>query len=570
MQDNGIEFGVVVVLLLLMLAIGAATKKLSSNTDDFFRSGCKGTWWLVGMGAFMSSVSAFTFTGIGGMAYYVGWSILGFYIGGFIGLTFHILFLAAWFRQLRVTTFPEAVLLRYGPLTQQVFAVIGIFMFLVGAAVWLLGLAFFSSAVFGIPVMVLIPALGLTALLYSTMGGRWAVMATDFIQGLILVIMAGTLTLLCLAHAGGVGAFLSAIAERELVDDFSFLKDADSRPDGQFSWKWILAIGALQAMQMSSLLQSSRYFSVKDGREARKAAILTMVLLGGCLLFWFIPPMTARIFFEPLVEGVALPKPQEAAYAISSLQLLPTGLVGMMVFAMFAATMSSLDTGLNGNAALVIRNILPAIFRWFRRSQPAELQLLLWSRYLTMGFGLLITALAMYLATLDGLGIFDIALNISSMLIMPMAIPLLLGLLFRRAPRWSCLFTFAAALVPASSAFIVPGLLSLESRICLTLGVGFGAFFLSLAFPEKPERQIRIDQFLFNMKRPVKFLDEVGEGNDSAQMRIMSNFTFAVAGVVFSLLIVPNPLSDRLIILSVACAFLILGFLFRLKFHHKQ
>ena len=52
-------------------------------------------------------------------------------------------------------------------------------------------------------------------------------------------------------------------------------------------------------------------------------------------------------------------KPAEASYAIASIRLLPAGLVGMIVVAILTATMSSMDTGLNTNVAIIIKDIYP-------------------------------------------------------------------------------------------------------------------------------------------------------------------------------------------------------------------
>lgn len=563
MQKVFVEFGVVALMMVFMVAIGTATKKLNSNTDDFFRGGCKATWWLVGMGAFMSAVSAYTFTGIGGMAYLSGWSVLGLYFGGIIALFLHFVFLAAWFRQLRVTTFPEALRTRFGPVTEHIFAFTMMFMYLVGASVWVLGLSFFSSAVFGIPVLIVIPVVGLTALAYATTGGRWAVLATDFVQGVILVVIAATLTVLCLVHTGGVGGFFAAIRDGGLSEAFQFVNPAAEQSGGQFSLKWIFAMGILQFTQLGSLFGSVRYFSVTDGRAARRAALLTLCLLIFTLPLWFIPPMTARIFFEPLVGAVDLPKPQEAAYAVVSMQLLPAGLVGMMVFAMFAATLSSLDTALNGNAAIMVRNVLPLCFRKLGRELPDENRLLIWSRYLTIVFGVMVVGFAMLISLQDEFGIFDVAIALTSNLAMPMAIPLMLGLFLRKAPGWSCLAAAGAALVPPLAVLIWPDLLTFNERVFVSAAVGIVVFALTTLFPERGPKRQRIEGFFDNMHRPVDYEKEVGQRNDTEQLRLIGFFAIAIGGFLLVLLVLPNSGVGRLAIGGAAAAILVTGLLFR-------
>lgn len=61
MQVSWIEFFVVGTYLLFLVGIGIAFKRLNSNVDDYFRSGCQGTWWLVGVSSFMAGAGSGTF-----------------------------------------------------------------------------------------------------------------------------------------------------------------------------------------------------------------------------------------------------------------------------------------------------------------------------------------------------------------------------------------------------------------------------------------------------------------------------------------------------------------------------
>lgn len=565
MSEFSIEYIVIVVYLLVILAIGPACKKMNSNTGDFFRSGCRGTWWIVGMSSFMSGISALTFTGNGGAAYMAGWSVLAIYLGGLAGWMAHVIRLGPWFRQLRVTTFPEALRARFGPITQQTYAIIGILMGILAASIWLYGLAIFSASVFSLPLRGLIPVLGLTVLFYSTMGGKWAVMAADFIQGIVMVVMTFLLSVLCIIYAGGVGAFFETIQERNLGDTFAFIKPAGVFPGNEYNWEWLLAIFTIQFISTASMTQSVRYFAVKDGREAVKAALLTAVLLACGTLLWFIPPMTARLFFSDEVMSSGMPAPEEAAFAVVALKLLPTGLIGMIVVAMFAATMSSVDTGLNGNAAMFIRDILPSIFRKLKRQLPPEDILLKWSRLTTVGFGLAVIGIALYLSYMEGMGIFQFAIGLSATLIIPMSIPLLLCLFIRRVPSWACLFSLGMALIPSLVAYLWPDLMTFGVRVFWVVIVGSASFLVTILFPRSEAYRAKVEAFFTKMHRPVDFEAEVGQANDAVQLIIMSRFAMVIGLLVFALLLIPNPLDGRLAILVVALSISSLGFAFHIR-----
>ena len=65
-----------------MISVGFVFTRFNVNTDDYFRNGCKGTHWLVGMSTFMISFTAWTFTGAPGAAFQAGWTVFFIYMAG--------------------------------------------------------------------------------------------------------------------------------------------------------------------------------------------------------------------------------------------------------------------------------------------------------------------------------------------------------------------------------------------------------------------------------------------------------------------------------------------------------
>ena len=117
----------------------------------------------------------------------------------------------------------------------------------------------------------------------------------------------------------------------------------------------------------NNLGAAGRYFSVKDGKEAKKAALLSMILmLAGCII-WFLPPMVGRLFYADQVTAMTqLSNPQESAFAVACMNLLPPGMIGLMAVAMFAASISSLDVGINGCSSVFVMNVYPVAKALFR------------------------------------------------------------------------------------------------------------------------------------------------------------------------------------------------------------
>ena len=211
--EDPVILAVVGVYLALMVAVGWAFKRFNRDTSDFFRSGQRGTWWMVGTSLFISNISAWTFTGGGGQAYEWGWAILWNYWPVAVGLLLCALLFGRWFRQIRATTGPEAIGLRFNELTRQLMAWKNVLAMPLVSGLHLYGLAIFTSAVFGIDLGLVIVALGVVVTAYSAAGGRFAVLGADFIQTAIIMPLAALVAILCLYQFGGVGGFLEAIEQ---------------------------------------------------------------------------------------------------------------------------------------------------------------------------------------------------------------------------------------------------------------------------------------------------------------------------------------------------------------------
>ena len=562
-EISNIEYLVIIGYLVLIAMVGVVFKKFSSDTDDYFKSGSKGTWWLVGSSAFMSAFSAWTFTGAAGVAYESGFSVMIIFLGNAFGFFLNFLFLGPWLRQMRVTTFPEAISKRFGEKTRMFYALYEIPVRILYSAMALYGLGIFCSAVFGYNIYQVILACGIIVLFYSATGGRWAVMATDFLQGLILIPLTIIIAWLCVSKLGGFGNMFAQIESQGLSEEFSMI-NSGVLFGGAYTWGWASAMVTKGFLVFNSMYAGPRYFSVKDGREARKAALLAsaLFLIGGLILF--LPPITARLLFSEDVMALGISKPAEAAYAIASIKLLPTGLIGLIVVAILTATMSTMDTGLNTNVAILIKDIYPKISRRYKWRPKPESELLKYGRLYTWFMGVFIVLLALYMAQAKGKGIFEIMLDVGALLMSPIQIPLMWGLFIRRTPPWAALLSISFALTVSLLAFMdVPlstfgfspdATWTFQVKFFGVLAAGSLGFLLSIPFaPDKSSaHRIMVDTFMTTMKTPIDFESEVGEANDLAQLNVIGRFGAAIAGFIALMLFIPNPLDGRLAIATLA------------------
>jgi solute:Na+ symporter, SSS family len=538
-----IEYIVISTYLIFLLGIGFVFRKFNSNVNDYFRNGCRGTWWLVGASSFMAGISAYTFTGAAGVAYQAGWSVMIIYMANALGFLVNYLWFAVRFRQMRATTGPDVIRERYNKSTEQFYSWFTLPLGIISTGLTLYSLAIFSSAIFGFKVEFVIVVLGFIVLIYSVTGGSWAIMATDFIQCLIMFVMTLLLTMLCLYKLGGFGGLLEQINTQGLSTDYSIINDPE-RFNRSFTWIWAIAMFLRQSFSANTLDAAPRYFSVKDGKEAKKAALLGMILMlvGACI--WFIPPMTARIFFSTAVEGVSISKPAESAFAITCMNLLPPGMIGLMVVAMFAASMSTMDTGLNRNAAVFIKNIYPALKKIFKFRDLSPEKMLLMSQIFSTIFGIFGILCAIIFAAITGLGQFELVLLVGALLGVPMAVPLFWGIIIKKVPQWaaacSIIFGFAASLMAYFSQELFNMQMVYQDKVFFIMILGSIGFFITVPFAKynAPTYNKKVDDFFKKMNTPVDFEKEVGQANDLSQLRIIGSFTLLI-GVFIALLIIP-------------------------------
>ena len=95
---------------------------------------------------------------------------------------------------------------------------------------------------------------------------------------------------------------------------------------------------------------------------------------------------------------------------------------------------------------------------------------------------------------------------------------------------------------------------SFQQQFFGVLGTGTFGFLISTLFApakDSPHRQM-VDKFITNMKTPIDFAKEVGEGNDLTQLTLIGRFGTAVTGFIALMLVIPNPIEGRLTILVLA------------------
>lgn len=574
-----LEYTIIVCYLLFLVGMGVAFRGFNRNLDDYIRGGAQGTWWLVGTSILMSGISAFTFTGNAGAAYQAGFTPLIIYFAQVVAFLISAAFLAPWFRQTRVLTPPEIFRIRYGIEVEQFIAYFSFIIAIVTSSIMVWGVATFCSSIFSIPIEATIVGIGLVTVAYSTMGGRWGVLATDFIQSLILFPITILVAFLCLREIGGFNGLFEAMRQPEVARDLTLFKAPDTFESGKYALNWVVATFLMIFLQNISFSNAGKYLSVKDGKEARRAALLAAFLMGVGGFIWHIPPITGRLLYSDAIMAVSLSNPHEASYAIVARHLLPNGLMGIMVVAMFSATMSSLDTGLNGAAGIFVRNMVPPLMRWAKKNDLTHRQQLLAGRYTTLALGAAIIGLALFLSQRKDLSLFDAFFLTTTIIGLPTGVPAIIAVFVRPLPRWSYFFATGCGAIVSITSVVQESFFdrpwSVQERTFWVFAVGGIATLLTIPFYRSrrfasEEFVKRVDAFYDRMRTPVNFSEEVKESRDYLQMRMVSFFAIGAGCFILLLLFLPNPLSGRAAIAFVGGFALAIGALLRFAAHRYQ
>ena len=381
---TAVDFAVIAAYMALMLGIGFYAMRFNRGASDYFKGGSRIHWLAAGLSSFMSGFSAWTFTGAAGLAYQHGLVAILLYVGN--ACTFllgYFLFAQRW-RRARIGTVMEYLVDRYDERTRQAFSWTTIFFqFFTGAAM-LYGLALFVAPTCGWPLSWTIVGSGAVILAYCVVGGLWAVVITDFLQAAILMPFTIVMFFAALAKVGGLSGLVAALpAEMTSL----------ALPPG-YGWSYVVCWAVMTSFGYNTAAMAQRYFSVEDERASRKIALLcfSLFLLGAFI--WFVPPLAMRVL-HPDLQAIwpGLANPHESSYALAALTLLPSGLVGIMLAAMFSATMSSLSGVLNIHASIISRDIFPTLFP--RKAGEAEKLTVAWTATFAVGVVIISIALAM-------------------------------------------------------------------------------------------------------------------------------------------------------------------------------
>ena len=452
---NRLDFSVLGLYMLAVLGVGFYVARFNKKTTDYFKGGGHIPWKMSMLSLFISGFSAFMFVGAAGIAYGNGGGALLLF-----SFALPAYLLGAWvfgprWRRTRLDTPLQFLTRRFSQGTTYIYTVLAVVPNTLVLGIMIYTLCIFSSTAMGISentydlglfscngFQLTILVTGLVIVAYTTLGGLWAVMVTDAVQFLVVLLITVIMTPLAFAHLGG-GNPIAGIGQLFAnAPEGYFAINLEGKPF-LFWPTWFIYI--IFGYNVNWHI-AQRYYSISDERDTRKMAVWCGVLSFVLPMLWILPILTTPILFPNINElWPTLAAPSEASFVTLALAILPHGMLGLLTAAIFAATMSSTDTLFNWLGAVLTKDVYVPVTTRLRKKEPSE-RTQLWVGKTFVGL-LGITAIWVAFNVQRFGGAFDVYMKAESLYKITLFVPVFVGLLYTRTPWWSAAAAVLAGVI---------------------------------------------------------------------------------------------------------------------------
>ena len=414
-----IDWIFVVIYLLVIAGISIwSIRKSKETTSDYFLANRNLGWFVIGASILASNVGSEHIVGLAGSAAQSG-TVLGHYeLHSYIVLILGWVFVPFYLRS-SVYTMPEFLERRFNPQARRLLTIIQLISYVIakasvtifaGALVFnqFLGVDFWTGAI------ILVVVTGF----YTVLGGLHAVMYTEAIQAIVLLLGSLILMVFGLQEVGGWDALMAAVP-KEKLNMFPPLSDPE------FPWLGILIASPIVGLWYWCTDQHivQRCLAARNEREARRGTIFAALLKLLPFFIFLIPGLIAFVLKE---QGKIQLDDVNTAFPVMVKSLMPVGLRGVLAGGLLAALMASLASVYNACSTLYTIDI-------YKKSHPdaSEKQLVKVGRIATAVIVLLGMAWIPLMGKVDD-GLYNYLQSVQSYLAPPIAAVFLLGVFFKR------------------------------------------------------------------------------------------------------------------------------------------
>ncbi len=354
MDKTSIILITLVAYKLLLIGVGLWAQKRTSSDEDFFIGGRGLGPWVAAISYSASSSSAWTLLGMSGAAFVMGLSALWLVVGAVGGMLIAWLVigprLQALSHQHRLITLTDLLCLdSHGPWRTAIrysaaLIIVLAFSFYVAAQFQGAGNTFHES--FGLSMSHSIVLGGVIIMIYTFLGGFWAVSVTDTIQGLLMAFAAILLPVVAWLNVGGLDGFVSGLQAVSRADQLSL----SGRNSGLAAVGFVLGILGVAFGTFGQPHLLVRFMALRDGRALRQARLITV-------LWFFI--VFGGMCFVGLAGHILLPdlnNPESVFFALTD-ALFPAAIAAVLIAAVLSAIMSTADSQLLAGASAIAHDM---------------------------------------------------------------------------------------------------------------------------------------------------------------------------------------------------------------------
>lgn len=410
----------VIGFLVLMFLAGIYFSRWIKEADDFYVASRQLTPFILAATITATNVNMYSFIGQAGAAYKSGLGVIWHTWVGNMALVFSGIFVVPIMRRLMIRTVPEFLELRYNRHIRLFIGVVWAFklcfwlaVILMAATVAAQGITGFSNA------WVWFVAFAVIAIIYSAVGGAWAVSMTDTIQ--FVIMLGGALIVLPIAMSavGWMPNLLHTLRTSGMSEHLKFVTQGQ-----EFNWLFIISMVLLStkwACIDQAILQ--RAFGARDPRTVAKGMVLSGIITTPFAFLWILPALANSVLL-PGVERADMVMPLFFA------KYLGAGLLGLVMCGLLASQMSTISADINSVATLFVNDVYHNLFR---KASPKRLLKVV--RGTTLASGALMIFFAYYVVSRFE-GVVQANLTIVGIVDMPIFVIAIVYGLFCRRTNW--------------------------------------------------------------------------------------------------------------------------------------
>jgi SSS family solute:Na+ symporter len=573
---NAADYALIALYFGIVIFVGWYSARKNRNTDDYFKGGGKVPWFLAGVSNWVSGFSAFMFVAAAGFTYRNGLgAAVVFTVATWAYLVGAFYFAARW-RRARINSPLEFLTRRYSSSTTYFYTVTAIVPQIIGIGQGLYILCIFVATALGFAggehlilgitfsgLELTMIGIGIVMIVYTVIGGLWAAVLSDAVQGVIILVTTLLIMPVTFLHLGGGDGLLAGFGRlwRDAPAGYFGLNGQTGQPLFLLSYAAACMLGYNVAWW-----QVQRYQSVPDERSARKMALLCAGLSLFGPLLWILPVMGARIIFPDMAAlWPQFAAPEEASFVSLAMLLLPHGLIGFVVAAILSATLGQASDGFNWLAATTTRDVYVPLRKKAGLGIPSEQHQMRVAQVTMLVIGVLGIVSALFIAKTGGA--FDFGLKYYSLTGPGFMMPVLLGMIYRKTPWWSGMASCIAAFVAAFGLMAADAFPQhvYERNVLSAIGAATLVFVISAFFYRADDpRSAECRRFDADLKTPVP-VDPNLPPASLRDFQMLAMVSVLLGVVLIACAVLPSsPLAPPYInVLAGALLFLIGGLLWR-------